>query len=165
MDFQEQAGRQGQELTLSLRAAKPADLKALTSLAIRSKAHWGYDQDFMNACEAELVVPPSALEDEIIRLAEENGVLAGFYRLIIDDDIAELEAMFVEPDRIGKGVGAVLWRDMLDRAHDAGARKLVCQSDPFAEGFYKAMGMVRTGERASDSVRGRMLPVLEMGMG
>lgn len=40
--------------------------------------------------------------------------------------------------------------------------RLVCQSDPFAEGFYLAMGMSRIGERASASIPGRKLPLLEM---
>jgi hypothetical protein len=33
-------------------------------------------------------------------------------------------------------------------------------ADPHAEGFYLAMGAVRLGETPSESVRGRMLPMM-----
>lgn len=119
----------------------------------------------MNACAAELKVPPEALGNEIIRLAEDDGAIFGFYRLVVEIEEAELEAMFVDPNMIGKGAGVALWRDMLEQLSNQNAKKLICQSDPNAEGFYRARGMVRIGERASESTPGRMLPVLEMALG
>ena len=41
----------------------------------------------------------------------------------------------------------------------AGAGRMVIQSDPHAEGFYLHMGARRVGERASDSIPGRVLPL------
>ena len=38
--------------------------------------------------------------------------------------------------------------------------RLEVDSDPHAEGFYRAMGMRRTGQASSGSIAGRMLPHL-----
>ena len=39
-----------------LRAARVEELDALSTLCLRSKAVWGYDKEFMNACRAELTL-------------------------------------------------------------------------------------------------------------
>ncbi len=140
------------------------DAPEMSALAFRAKAYWGYDDAFMEACREELAVPVEAFEAETVRIVSADGAMAGFYRLVLDGDEAELEAMFVDPPFIGKGVGKRLWRDMLAIAQQAGARRLVCQADPNAEAFYLAMGMRRFGEKPSESIPGRSLPMLELAL-
>ena len=41
-------------------------------------------------------------------------------------------------------------------------RAMTVQSDPHAEGFYRAMGMERVGEVPSGSIPGRVLPKLRI---
>ena len=147
-----------------IRDARIADIDHLDAIAFRSKAHWGYDEAFMEACREELCVPVAAIDAEIVRVGESDGVVQAFYRLVPEGEEAEIEAFFVTPERIGSGLGKALWRDLIDQAHAAGSTRLLCQSDPFAEGFYIAMGMRRVGERASSSIAGRMLPLLEMAL-
>jgi hypothetical protein len=53
-----------------------------------------------------------------------------------------------------------LWAHLEDAARAAGATRLEVDSDPHAEGFYRAMGMHRAGEAPSGSIPGRMLPHL-----
>ena len=74
------------------------------------------------------------------------------------DGIAELDACFVEPSAIGSGVGRALWEKAEALARAGGAVEIGLDSDPFAEGFYKAMGAVRVGEAPSGSIPGRVLP-------
>lgn len=145
-----------------LRRALPADCGVLTALAMRSKAHWGHDAEFMAAAREELTVTAECLDREIVRLAEREGVPVGFYRLATEGQEAEIEAFFVAPERIGMGTGRQLWADMMAHLRDTGASRLICQSDPGAEGFYRAMGMVPVGTRESASVPGRFLPLLEL---
>ena len=45
------------------------------------------------------------------------------------------------------------------RAREAGKRRIVIQGDPNAAGFYRAAGAVPDGERESDSIPGRYLPL------
>ena len=146
-----------------IRAARPDDVPGLSDLAFRSKAHWGYDAQFMDACREELAVPLAALASDVIRLVEVDGEPAAFYHLCETGTPAELEveALFVVPECIGTGLGQLLWDDLEIEAAKRSATRLVVQSDPYAEGFYLKMGMVRIGERASDSIPGRTLPLLE----
>jgi hypothetical protein len=37
------------EQSLEIRPARPGEAAALSALAMRSKAHWGYDQEFLEA--------------------------------------------------------------------------------------------------------------------
>ena len=41
---------------LALRPARPEEAPALTELCLRSKAVWGYDAAFMQACRRELTM-------------------------------------------------------------------------------------------------------------
>jgi len=147
--------------------AEPDHLPVLSSLAKRSKAHWGYDDSFMTACADELTYSGDDLAANIVRIAAMGDGVAGFHILSIEGgeeegNSGEIEAFFVDPDHMGKGVGKALFDDLLAFAEKRGVRKLICQSDPFAEPFYLAMGMARVGESESASIKGRMVPLLEM---
>jgi predicted N-acetyltransferase YhbS len=64
---------------------------------------------------------------------------------------------------MGRGIGRMLLDDALRTARACGARALVIDSDPHAEGFYLRMGAARTGEVPADvaGVR-RVLPRLRI---
>jgi hypothetical protein len=61
-----------------------------------------------------------------------------------------------------RGHGSRLLDDAVIRARAGGYRVLVIQGDPHAAGFYRSAGAVLVGERVSESVPGRMLPVFEL---
>lgn len=141
-----------------LRPATAADLDDLSALAVRSKAHWGYDEAFMAKAKAELAVTDEDLATRRVVVAERDGAVLGFYALWLGDE-PELEMIFVDPSSIGTGVGGVLMRDALAAARDAGVESVLVESDPQAEAFYRSQGAERIGERRSPST-GRMLPLL-----
>jgi GNAT superfamily N-acetyltransferase len=70
--------------------------------------------------------------------------------------------MWISPDRIGTGLGRVLWEDALAEAAAAGFEYLDIDAEPFAEGFYLRMGAERIGETPSGSIPGRVLPQLRV---
>jgi GNAT superfamily N-acetyltransferase len=151
--------------SIRIRAARTDEAGALSELSQRSKAHWGYDPAFLDACADELRIDPPALDDarQVWRVAVDDRRIAGVYGLVpLDADTAELEALFVEPDAIGAGIGACLVDDALREARARGYRRLIIQGDPNATGFYAAMGAVRIGERESASIPGRFLPLFEL---
>ncbi len=39
---------------VKLRAARPDEAEALSGLTMRSKAYWGYDEEFLAACRNDL---------------------------------------------------------------------------------------------------------------
>ncbi|MFK7939034.1 MAG: GNAT family N-acetyltransferase [Roseovarius sp.] len=143
----------------SLRPATDDDCTALTALATRSKAHWGYDAAFMQACQDELAVTPDQINDHMI-VAVQQGRITGFACLEWRHGQTELGAMYVDPDVIGSGVGRCLFEWCVDHARAAGATALLIDADPNAEPFYVRLGATRIGVSPSESIPGRMLPQL-----
>ncbi len=149
-------------MSATIRPARPDEAARLSELAFRSKAHWDYSEAFLEASRDELRVKAGEIDRGDVYVAEHAGQVLGFYALgRLSAAAFELDHLFVEPDAIGGGHGAALFEHACERARDAGASVLVIQSDPHAEGFYRRCGAERVGERESDSVPGRMLPLLE----
>ena len=146
--------------TVKVRRARVEEAGVLSDIAMRSKAHWGYDDAFIEACREELTVRPALVEGGGIWVAERDGAILGFLDVRVEDGIAEVYACFVEPDAIGSGAGRVIWDKIEELARDAGVSEIGVDSDPYAEGFYQRMGAVRVGEVASGSIPGRVLPRL-----
>jgi N-acetylglutamate synthase-like GNAT family acetyltransferase len=143
-----------------IRRAQPADAAVLTSLALASKAAWGYDASFMAACRDELTITPESTARQPTHLIERQGQVLGFYQLRIDGALAEVAQFFIAPAMLRRGLGRRLWAHLDQTARAAGARQLEVDSDPRAEAFYLAMGMRRIGTAPSGSIAGRMLPRL-----
>ncbi|MEV5968132.1 GNAT family N-acetyltransferase [Kribbella sp. NPDC051952] len=130
-----------------LRTAEPGDSEMLTALKRRSKAYWGYPQTMLDQWADQLTVSVAAICDGGVVVAEQDGVLAGFYHLIGEPPTGELSDLFVDPEAIGVGVGRSLWEHAVASARSTGFHALTLESDPHAEGFYLRMGAERMGER------------------
>ena len=153
-------GRPLKALEISQAHAAQADL--LSELARRSKAHWGYGPSFMQDCAGELRVRVEARD---YFFASQGEVIMGFYGLErTRERTIELEALFVDPPYIGKGVGRLLFGDAITRARLQGAARLSIQSDAYASDFYRHCGCRYMGMRASGSIPGRKLPVFTFDM-
>ncbi len=144
----------------TIRRAHPEEASALSALAWRSKAHWGYDAAFLEACRADLTLSVHDIATALVYVREADQGVAGFYRLRGRGDDAELADLFVAPEAIGRGHGRRLWEHAVATARRLGYRRLVLQSDPHAEGFYRAMGAERAGESPSTVFPGRRLPLM-----
>lgn len=148
-----------------IRAARASECEALTDLAVRSKAHWGYDAEFLARCRAgELRVTPDTLAGGPTFVLEERGTPLGFYALDGGVPVTDLAMLFVEPHAIGRGVGTGLLRHAAGEAVARGCTTMTIASDPSAEGFYLAMGAARIGEVESSVVPGRRLPLLRLAL-
>ena len=149
---------------MELRPGRPGEAAALTGLALRSKAHWGYDEAFMAACRDELTVRPGDTAGGRTVVAEEDGRVLGFTTLSGEPPEGALGMMFVEPGTIGRGVGRLLFEHTMGRARRLGFETLTIDADPNAEPFYTAMGAVRIGATPSGSIPGRSLPLLRIAL-
>jgi len=151
-----------------LRRAGPGDADALSSLAFRSKASWGYGIEFMKRCRAELTYSAEQIESPRFHfmVGEIDGAPAAFYALEIKaEHEAELEALFVRPDLIGQGLGTLLVEHMKAKARRLGVACVTIQGDPNAEEFYASIGAQAVGYRESASIPGRYLPVFTLDIG
>lgn len=146
---------------LALRTARPDDAVALTELALRSKAGWGYDEAFMAACTEELTIPPRRCGPRLV-VAERAGALVGYAELAGDPPAVELLGLFVDPDAQGSGIGRILFDDAVQRARALGAAILFWDADPYAEEIYVRLGGRTVGREPSGSVPGRTLPRMEL---
>lgn len=142
--------------------ATARDSAALSALAFRSKAHWGYDARFMDACRVELTVTPARIAaEEVWKAIDDSGAMCGFYALAAgDDDTGEVMDVFVAPESIGRGVGRALMAHLIGRARELGYRAIFVDADPNAEHFYRRMGFAPCGRSPSGSIPGRWLPRL-----
>jgi GNAT superfamily N-acetyltransferase len=144
-----------------IRPARPDEAATLSALALRSKASWGYPAERVEAFRRELTLGRDELAD--VYVLEDAGAPVGFHSLQrLDAERVELGHLFVGPLLRGHGHGRTLFEDATRRARDAGYRVLVIQGDPHARAFYEAMGARAVGERESDSVPGRLLPLFEL---
>jgi GNAT superfamily N-acetyltransferase len=143
---------------MRLRLASRGDAEMLSDLAVRSKAHWGYDEAFLDACREELRVDPDESDRLRITIAEDDlGTVVGFSALVgVDDSDAELLSLFVEPTAIGSGVGSVLFIEVVALAKRLGFTRLRIESDPFAAPFYERRGAC--GSAAPRRTRSRAEP-------
>lgn len=147
---------------MRLRQPEAHELPQLSALCLRSKAVWGYDEAFLEACRAELTIRAEELESTTLCVAEHDGALAGVAQITVEGHTADLQKMFVEPTAIGLGVGKLLFAWAVSTAKDLGARHLTIDADPGAVGFYKRMGAAEHGVAPSGSIPGRMLPHLQI---
>jgi N-acetylglutamate synthase-like GNAT family acetyltransferase len=144
----------------AIRRARPSEAELLSELALRSKAHWGYDEDFLRSSRRDLSLTPDYLNDHTVFVAEEDERVIGFYSLRQEGPILWMDQLFVETDRIGTGWGGRLFKHSVASASELGASSFQIEADPNAEAFYRAMGAHPIGHAESPVKPGRMLPVL-----
>lgn len=149
---------------LRIRLAREGEAAALTELATRSKAHWGYDAEFMARARPDLEINPAWISDNRVLVAEDAGGLAGVAGLERTGPASfDVTVFFVDPDCIGTGIGRSLFTALAGHARGRCAPgdpdpHLTILSDPNAEPFYRRLGARRIGEQIA--VTGRTLPLL-----
>ncbi len=136
---------------LNIRKAHTEDAPALTAIAHEAKRHWGYPEHWIQHWQDDLTISPDFVAANQVYVAEgESNDLLGFYVLIIHEDKAELDHLWVAPEHIGTGVGKALFIHAMQRAAGRNVSEVEILSDPNAEGFYRKMGAHRIGETVSE---------------
>jgi|FEC22Drversion2_1045045.scaffolds.fasta_scaffold00738_25 GNAT superfamily N-acetyltransferase len=145
-----------------IRPALPDESPALHALAVRSKAHWGYDAAFMARAAPALALRPDQFAAGRVLVAEGAGGLVGVAAVLPPDGegVAEIDQLFVDPPAMGRGIGRALLLAALDLARAEGARAVRLLSDPQARPFYERHGFRHVADAPSDAIPGRMLPLM-----
>jgi GNAT superfamily N-acetyltransferase len=146
---------------MELRQAKPDELNQINDMVMRSKAHWGYDADFLESCREELTLTMAQLVSENTRVAANQHGVTGVVIIAFDLPNSVLDKLFVDPLAIGTGAGRMLYDWAQERARAHGANRMEIHSDPEAQGFYERMGARLIGKTPSGSIAGRLLPLLQ----
>ena len=142
-----------------IRRATAYDSPTLTSIAHDAKRYWGYPEHWIKHWQDELTISDDFVNANEVYVSASDDEVRGFYALIVRDDKAELEHLWVAPKHIGTGVGKELFLHAMQRATAHDVSEVRINSDPNAEGFYQKMGAYRIGEvRADMDDKPRTLP-------
>src|SRR5438876_7903301 len=91
---------------IMIRPAVAAERRALEELQMRASVHSTRYAEQLRAHPEAIEIPPEQIERGLVRVAEHNGAIAGFAVLLPPvDGACELDAIFVEPDLMRKGIG------------------------------------------------------------
>jgi GNAT superfamily N-acetyltransferase len=145
-----------------IRRARPDEADALRALAHRAKAHWPYSAGFLERVRPLLQLDAADVRAAEVWVLEAAGDVAGWHRVTLHADRAELEDLWLEPRWIGTGRGRTLFEHAVAVARRRGATRLEWDADPFAEGFYRAMGGIEIGRTPSVAEAGRTLPRMRL---
>src|SRR4051812_22440955 len=145
---------------MQIRRAAAEDSDALSDLAHRAKAHWGYPAHWMREWDAQLTIIPGYLELHEVWVAEEAGQIIRMCALAARRDRWHLEHVGVEPSAHGRGVGRALVMHALEEARRRHHGMVELLADPFASGFYERLGARRAGDVPAPmpGARDRTLP-------
>jgi GNAT superfamily N-acetyltransferase len=145
--------------TVRIRPARVDDLPALADLAFRSKAVWGYDAGFMEACRAELTLQAADLTRGAVAVIDgPQGRPVAMVEVVPQGSIAALHKVFVDPEHLGQGLGRHLMDWATRTARAMGAAALEFDADPGAAAFYERIGATKIGDSPSGSIPGRFIP-------
>lgn len=146
----------------TVRPARPGEAASLTGLCLRSKAHWGYDAEFMRLCVPSLTVEERSIaEGRVLVATDETGQTVGTVSVGRNGDDAELALMFVEPTAMGGGTGRLLFEAAVGLARKLGYPRMTILADVNAARFYERMGARFLRNEPSDAIPGRVLPFYE----
>ena len=148
-------------MQITLRKAHESEVQQLSEIAYLAKKHWGYSEQWMALWEDGLVIAPEFITNNNVWVATESKKIVGFAVICIENSMAELEHLWVEPNHMRKGIGERLFKNILDYCRLNGIEKLRIESDPNAQAFYEKMGAELVAY--VDSVpKPKKLPVLEI---
>jgi len=151
---------------MRIRQASPDEAAKLTEIAHDAKRYWGYPEHWIRHWQADLTISREFIANNDVYVAEQEGELLGFYALIVRENKAELDHMWVAPKHVGSGVGKELFINAMQRAAGQNVSEVQISSDPHAAGFYQKMGATRVGEVASEiDGQPRILPRLRVDPG
>ena len=132
---------------LCIRLARIEEASALLELCVRSKAAWGYDEDFMGLVRLAFEgMQEQIATGNVWAATDADGEVVGMVALGPGEpsDTLDLDKLFVEPRRIRTGVGRALLTRAIIEARLRGA--------PAADDPRRSLrrGFLRAQRRAAD---------------
>jgi len=151
-------------MSIDIRRAKPEEAQILTTIAYAAKGHWNYPEDWIEQWKFDLTITPEFISENEVFVAIVDGQIGGCCAIVLTGTLAEIEHMWIRPEKMGSGIGRALFEHATGRARERGASSLGLSADPNAEGFYERMGAKRVGEIAAgmNGHEHRTLPRMRM---
>ncbi len=131
-----------------VRRAEPADHGAVEALQRRaSLANADYRAQLLAHPDA-LGLDPAEIDAGRVLVAAEPDGLTGYANWILGgaEGEAELDGLFVDPDRWRSGIGRALVEAVAEAVREHGCARMTVAVNPAAIDFYRRCGFVQTGE-------------------
>ena len=126
---------------VSIRLARLSERESLEALQRRSSLSNPGDHAALIAHPDAIELPARQIEAGGVFVAEVEGVVMGFAAILPrSDGNAELDGLFVEPERWKRGIGSALVERCAFEVKATGASAIYVVGNPHAEGFYKRCG-------------------------
>jgi GNAT superfamily N-acetyltransferase len=150
--------------TIAFRRARSDEAEAIRELIVRSMGHWEHPPGYLEAARELMSLAAEDLERDEAWVVVTDGVVAGFYRLSVEGDEAEIEEFHLEPASIGQGLGRRMFEHAVPRARAMGARWLTWTTEANTLGFYLHMGGEITGTEPSGIEGEEPMTAMRMGL-
>ena len=129
-----------------IRPALPAEREALEALQLRASLSNASDREALLDHPDAIDLPLAQIAAGGVFVLEQNGAVAGFCAILPrPDGDTELDALFVEPSLMRRGIGRMLVEHCVEVARSAGSTALHVVGNPHAEQFYLACGFLTLG--------------------
>ena len=125
--------------------AGPGDLDELTEVFRRSSLSNAGDRELLLAHPEVLVLSVADLATGRTRVALDGDRIVGFATTLAGDGALELDALFVDPDRMREGVATALVADAIAHARALGIPAIEVTGNEHAMPFYRAAGFEAIG--------------------
>ena len=132
------------DLPVWIRPARPNERLDLEELQHRSSRALPEYREQLDANPEAIDLPLAQIERGEVTVAESFDEVAGFAVVVIEDDVAEIDGLFVEPHLWRRGVGSALINAATHEARRAGL-SLIVVAAPEAAGFYEKHGFTAEG--------------------
>lgn len=130
-----------------IRCARPDEVTALEALQRRSSLDGEMYRAVLLAHPDAIEVPTEYVVAGRVRVAVVGGAVVGFATLLPGDAGAcELDAMFVDPPWMRRGIGLRLIDDAVAMARAEGFSRMEVTANPQALAFYGRAGFVTVSE-------------------
>jgi len=146
-------------MKLKIQKANIKDSEVLTELMRKSKAYWGYSIDQLERWNEELKISKEYIsENSTYKLSHLDKCL-GFYSFMQNGKNLKLDNLFIHPNNMGNGYGKMLLQDFLIKANSISCERVILESDPNAEQFYKKHNFYTIALQET-SIRNRFMPIM-----
>ena len=132
-----------------IRTATLADHDAVREVRRRSSLSNAGDRDNLLANPETLEYDATPLREGRTRVAVVDDRVIGLATTLPTEEGLELEALFVDPEWMRRGIGRELVLDVVDAARASGIGRVDVTANQHALAFYESVGFVSDGEIAT----------------
>jgi GNAT superfamily N-acetyltransferase len=129
----------------AIRDADAHDLPDINDVFRRSSLSNERDRELLLAHPEVLQLTAASLTAGWTRVAIHEGRIVGFATTLVQGHALELDALFVDPDRMRQGIATALVMDAVSIARDHGVDHIEVTGNEHAMGFYEASGFEAIG--------------------